>query len=160
MLLLRTDHGPEAGMTTEIAEAAGCAPDISPAQPGPEHYVFNADLRPVRAAPLPSIPLRHASGGDMPRNTLTRRLRNLWRFLRNPADRIEWAWLRYPWFGEGQDTPLPVIVAQLRAGLKALWDARDRVKELEDRVTTLELELLQYPEEEGRMPRRSGKPKR
>ena len=38
MLLLRAGYRPEAGMTTEIAVAAGCLPDISPAQPGPEHY--------------------------------------------------------------------------------------------------------------------------
>ena len=45
MLLLRAGYRPEAGMTTEIAVAAGCQPDISPAQPGPEHYNWLGFLR-------------------------------------------------------------------------------------------------------------------
>ena len=84
----------------------------------------------------------------MPRNTLMKRLRGLWRFVRNPVDRVEWAWLRYPWFGEERDTPLPVIVAQIRVALKSFWDLRDRVAQLEDRVATLELDRG-FPEEEG-----------
>ena len=85
----------------------------------------------------------------MPRKTLTRRLRGLWRWIRNPADRVEWAWLRYPWFGEERDTPLPVIVAQIRVALKSFWDLRDRVTDLENRVTDWEM-ARGYPEEEGR----------
>ena len=66
---------------------------------------------------------------------------------------MEWAWLRrYPWFGEERDTPLPVIVAQMRVALKlgdSFWDTRDRLVDLENRVTTLELDRG-FPEEEGR----------
>ena len=112
----------------------------------------------------------------MPRNTLMKRLRGLWRFVRNPIDRLEWAWLRYPWFGEERDTPLPVVIAQLRAALISYWNTRDKVSklesnihhikgrlgdlergerfhnrmtELENRVTDLEM-ARGYPEEEGR----------
>ena len=94
----------------------------------------------------------------MPRTTLTRRIRGVWRFLRNPADRVEWAWLRYPWFQEGdRDTPLPVIIAQLRVGLKTLWDTRDRVAKLEtgdERLEWVELKVSEHEEDIPSLDRR------
>lgn len=85
-----------------------------------------------------------------------RRLRGLWRWLRNPIDRTEWAWLRYRWTGDnhGETSPLPVIVAHLRVAVLSYWETRNRVAELEKRVADLETRLYDdsddYPEEEGR----------
>ena len=76
------------------------------------------------------------------------RVRRWWRAVRHPMRTLRWRCLRFPWNGM-EEAPLPVIIAHLRAFVAGGWAWQDRVKKLEDRVTTLELDKG-YPEEEGR----------